>query len=141
MAIKLNNIFPVDEQPRNAVGVAFPFTQYAVSGSATPFKSNFTTRDQLKSNLVVYFSTSKGERPLNPNYGGGLKDLLFEPLGGNINEIAEKKIRDNLAIDFPQVNLQSLEIFQNPEMNQLLVVMRYITVNNEEDTLEINFNA
>jgi hypothetical protein len=77
MAIKQTNIFPIDLQPRNAVGLAFPFTNSATSGSI-PFKLNYTTRDQVKSNIIVYLSTNKGERPLNPNYGGGLKNFLFE---------------------------------------------------------------
>ena len=49
MAIKQTNIFPIDEQPRNAVGVAYPFSSFAVSGSS-PFKLNYTTQDQIKSN-------------------------------------------------------------------------------------------
>ena len=52
MAIKQTNIFPLDKQPRKAVGVAYPFTAMAFSGSATPFKSNYTTKEQVKSNLL-----------------------------------------------------------------------------------------
>jgi phage baseplate assembly protein W len=139
MAIKQTNIFPIDLQPRNAVGVAFPFSNTAVSGS-TPFKLNYTTKDQIKSNLIVYFSTNKGERPLNPNYGGGLKNVLFEQLTSNTLNVVEKIIKDELAAQFPEVQLKKLEVFDSPDDYTLTVVMSYTILNNEEDTLEINFN-
>lgn len=140
MAIKQTNIFPIDLQPRNAVGIAFPFSNFAVSGS-TPFKLNYTTKEQIKSNLIVYFSTNKGERPLNPNYGGGLKNVLFEQLTSNTLDVVEKIIKDELASQFPEVQLKKLEVFDSPDDYTLTVVMSYTVLNNEEDTLEINFNA
>lgn len=140
MAIKQTNIFPIDTQPQKAVGLAFPFSEFSPSGSI-PFKSNYTTRDQLKSNLVIYFSTNKGERPLNPNYGGGLKNLLFEQLTPSTYNNAEQIIREELAIQFPEVQLKTIEIFGEPEKNILQVVMSYTVFNNEEDTVEINITA
>ena len=107
MAIKQTNIFPIDLQPRNAVGIAFPFSSFAVSGSATPFKLNYTTKDQIKSNLIVYFSTNKGERPLNPNYGGGLKNILFEQLTSNTANVVEKIIK---AIEKHSIPMEDLLI-------------------------------
>jgi len=141
MAIKQTNIFPLDKQPRKAVGVKFPFSEFAVSGSgATPFKSNYTTADQIKSNLAIYFTTNPGERPLNPNYGGGLSLLLFEQLNSDTFENVKKIIGDSLAIYFPEVELKKLEVFEGIENNTLKVVMSY-TVFNNPDTLELNFNA
>jgi len=140
MAIKQTNIFPIDTEPRKAVGIAFPFTSFAPSGSV-PFKLNYTTREQIKSNLVVYFSTNKGERPLNPNYGGGLKNLIFEQLTPDTYRIAEQIIREELAVQFPEVQLKTLEIFGEPERNVMQVVMSYTVFNNEEDTVEINLTA
>ena len=140
MAIKQTNIFPLDKQPRKAVGVAYPFSAFSISGSATPFKSNYTTREQIKSNLTVYFATNKGERPLNPNYGGGLKDLLFEQLDQKVYDIVYKRIDDGLSVYFPEVSIKELEVLENVDQNELKVVMSYTVFNNEKDTLELNFN-
>ncbi len=139
MAIKETNIFPIDTQPRNAVGVAYPFSAFAANGS-TPFKLNYTTREQIKSNLIVYFTTNPGERPLNPNYGGGLKKIVFEQLSNNTLEIVEKNIENSLALNFPQVNLKQMEILEDPNNHELIVSLSYTVFNNEEDTLEINFS-
>jgi len=152
MAIKQTNIFPLDKQPRKAVGIAYPFSAFAVSsfgsgsamsvtGSSTPFKSNYTTREQIKSNLSVFFITNKGERPLNPNYGGGLKDLLFEQLDDKAYDIIYKRVTDGLSIYFPEVKVKELEVLENVDQNELKVVMSYTVFNNDEDTLELNFNG
>lgn len=140
MAIKQTNIFPIDQQPRNAVGLAYPFSSFSISGSSTPFNLNYTTREQIKSNLIIFFTTNKGERPLNPNYGGGLKDILFEQLTVNTFEIVEKRIKDNLSVYFPDVKLVNLEVLEDVDNNELKIVMSYTVFNNNEDTIEINFN-
>jgi len=139
MSIKKTNIFPIDMQPRNAVGVAYPFSAFAANGS-TPFKINYTTKEQIKSNLIVYFTTNPGERPLNPNYGGGLKKMVFEQLSNNTLEVVEKNIKDNLALNFPQVDFKQMEILEDPDNHELIVSLSYTVFNNEEDTLEINFS-
>jgi len=149
MAIKQTNIFPLDKQPRKAVGVAYPFSAFATSGTGsevkigetTPFKSNYTTKDQIKSNLAVFFTTNKGERPLNPNYGGGLKDILFEQLNGQTYDIVYKRITSGLASSFPEVNVKELQVLENVDQNQLKIVLSYTIFNNTEDTLELNFSA
>ena len=141
MAIKQTNIFPLDKEPRKAVGIAYPFSAFAVSGSASPFKSNFTTREQIKSNIAVFFTTNKGERPLNPNYGGGLKDIVFEQMSDRTYDIVHKRITDGLAINFPEVKVKKLEILENVDQNQLKIVISYTVFNNDEDTLELNLNA
>ena len=141
MAIKQTNIFPLDKQPRKAVGIAYPFSAFAVSGSSTPFKSNYTTREQIKSNLIVFFTTNKGERPLNPNYGGGLYDILFEQLSDRTYDVINKRVTDSLSTYFPEVKVTNLEILENIDQNQLKVVMSYTVFNNNEDTLELNFSA
>lgn len=139
MAIKQTNIFPIDQQPRNAVGIAYPFSGFAVSGSS-PFKLNYTTRDQIKSNLIMWFTTSKNERLLNPNYGGGLKNIIFEQISNNTFDLVEKRIKDDLSIYFPEVYLTDLEILEDIDNNTLKVNMSYTVFNNDEDNLELNFN-
>jgi len=149
MAIKQTNIFPIDQQPRNAVGIAYPFSSFAISGSATdetrvgdvtPFRLNYTTKDQIKSNLIIWFTTNPGERPLNPDYGGGLKNILFEQITTNTFEIVEKRIKDDLSIYFPEVYLTDLEVLEDIDNNTLNINMSYTVFNTNEDNLELNFN-
>ena len=72
MAISTKKINPLDRQPRKAVGIDIPFSAPAV------FNSTFQTKDALKVNLINFLLTNRGERPLNPNFGGGIREMLFE---------------------------------------------------------------
>jgi hypothetical protein len=74
MAFNIAKINPLDLQPRKAVGVSIPFSSRAV------FNSTYTTQDALKSNLINFLLTNKGERFLNPNFGADLRALLFEQM-------------------------------------------------------------
>lgn len=154
MAFKQTNIFPIDQQPRNAVGLAYPFStafdqeklktlnfnSSSLSGNI-PFKLNYTTSDQLKSNVITYFSTKKGERFLNPNYGSNISNYLFEQITDNTVGNIEQLIKDELTLNFPQISLKSIEVLQSIDEQQIVVSLSYSVFNNEEDTLEINFNA
>ena len=154
MATKQTNIFPIDQQPRNAVGLAYPFStafdqnqiaslnfnSSSIAGNS-PFKLNYTTEDQIRSNLVIYFSTFRGERYLNPDYGGGLRDMIFEQINDNTLYNIEKLIRDELAINFPSVNLKAVEVSATPDEHEIVTSVSYTVFNNENiNTIEINFS-
>ena len=72
MAQILANKIPIDSNPRKAVGFGFP-----INGDAV-FVPTYTTRDQIKANLVNYLLTNRGERVFNPNYGANLRAQVFE---------------------------------------------------------------
>jgi hypothetical protein len=53
MAFGAKKIFPIDTTFGTAVGVDIPFNAPAV------FKSNYTTQDSIKNNLINFFLTNK----------------------------------------------------------------------------------
>ena len=74
MAFRVSNIEPIDLQPRVAIGISLPFN------GSTGFNSTYTTEAQLKSNLVSFLLTNRGERVLNPTFGANLRELIFEQI-------------------------------------------------------------
>ena len=54
------------------IGVALPLNSNNI------FQGTPTTREQIKTNLLNLILTEKGERINHPNYGLGVKSLLFE---------------------------------------------------------------
>lgn len=77
MARIIQSQFPIDLTPSVAVGYGFPLDGDAV------FIPTFTTREQLKANLVNYLLTNRGERLFRPDFGGDLRNLLAtNPVGG-----------------------------------------------------------
>ncbi len=74
MAFRQQQIFPIDLNNNAAVGISLPFNGPAV------FKSNYQTKDSIKYNLINFFLTNPGERPLNPTFGGGIRNFIFEQI-------------------------------------------------------------
>ena len=106
MAIQLSepgkfiNINPLDADDNVAIGVTFPFNGNAV------FNSSFTTKTQIKSNLLNVLLTDPGERIMEPTFGVGVKRLLFEQ---NINEDdLKERINGQVNIYVPEIEITKL---------------------------------
>ena len=135
MAFEIKKINPLDLKPSKGVGVALPFSGRAV------FNTTYQTKDAVKSNLINYSLTGKGERYFNPSFGAGLRNLLFN----NINESTLDEIRTNILDDldkfFPRVEVTSLQLIPEPDQNLIVFSMRYaIADSNIFDEVVINFN-
>ena len=136
MAFEAKKINPLDRQPRKAIGVSLPFTGLGV------FNSTFTTRDAVKNNLINFFLTGKGERFLNPTFGTGLRNLLFENIDQQNVDQLDGEIRDSLKNFFPQVFPLKINTQPSPDTNTLTFSMRYtIQDTGIEDTVAINFEV
>jgi phage baseplate assembly protein W len=134
MAFEIQRIDPLDLQPRKAVGVALPFSSTSV------FNSTYTTKDALKTNLINYFLTEKGERFLNPNLGAGLRALLFDQMTEDKKEEIGYVVRQGVAEWFPSVIIQSLQTEYSEDTNTVTILMNYaVSQTNIQDQLVINF--
>lgn len=134
MAFNVQRIYPLDLQPRKAVGISIPFTNSAV------FTSTYTTQDALKTNLINYCLTEKGERFLNSDFGAGLRKLLFEPGVQNIKGEVEATLRSGISTWFPEVIINSLIVAISPDTYTTTVYLKYsVYQTNIEDQVVINF--
>lgn len=132
MAYRIANKNPIDTKARKAVGVSLPFSGTAV------FNSTYTTADQLKSNLINYFMTDPGERYMNPNFGAGIKNTVFEQLSQGNQKLIQVIIQDGLKTYFPQLKVNKLDVYGNEEFNTLKIELTYSVVNfGIQDTLNL----
>ena len=97
MAYEAKRINPLDLQPRKAVGLNLPFNSKEV------FTSNFQTKDAIKTNLINYFLTNRGERYLNPLFGSTIREMLFENINSDSIDKIEGIVRNAIEIYFPRV--------------------------------------
>ena len=134
MAFQVERIHPLDLQPRKAVGVSLPFSAKAV------FNSTYTTKDALKSNIINYFLTDKGERFLNPNFGAGLRSILFQQMTEDSGDEIKHKVVQGVADWFPNVAVNEVRVGNNPDRNTTTIYLRYsVPQTNIIDELVINF--
>jgi len=134
MAFQVERVHPLDLQPRKAVGVSLPFSAKQV------FNSTYTTKDALKSNIINYFLTERGERFLNPNFGAGLRALLFDQMTEDNGEEIKYKVSQGLADWFPNVIANEIKVGNNPDTNTTTIYVNYsVAQTNIQDELVINF--
>ena len=134
MAFEVKKIDPLDLQPRKAVGLKLPFSGKSV------FNVNYTTEEAIKTNLIHYFLTGKGERFLNVDFGNGLQRLIFDQLTEDKVREIDATVKADLNFYFPRVEPLSIETVGIPDNNTVQFTMRYKVRNtNIEDEVVINF--
>ena len=111
---------PLDLQKNIAIGVALPFNAPGV------FKSTFTTKDQIKSNLVNLLLTSTGERIMNPNFGTLLKRFLFEGITDSNLESLKDNLLNSISIYIPDITVTSIIIIPNTDYNSIDLNIDYV---------------
>ena len=134
MAFNAQQIFPIDFDKSVAVGVDIPFN------APSCFRPNYTTKEAIKNNLINFFLTNPGERPLNPTFGGGLRAFIFEQISDDNLEFLQEGIQDQLGIFFPSINIENLEVLKQEDLNTIIVSLDYSIKNtNINDTINIQY--
>lgn len=134
MAFNQQQIFPIDLDNSAAVGISLPFNGPAV------FRSNYQTKDSIKYNLINFFLTNPGERFLNPNFGGGLRDFIFEQISNDNIDFLLEDVSNKVGEYFPNVQIEDLNVLRNEDNNQITINFTYRVVNtNIQDEINISF--
>ena len=129
----VKRIDPNDLNKNLSYGVVFPLNEVNM------FKGTESIREQLKTNLLNLLLTERGERINRPDYGIGLKKLLFEP---RINkEYLTELIANKVRTYIPNLLVSNI-IFNNPPDDhtlQMFIEFRY-RLDNAVDSVQLNFN-
>jgi len=127
-------ISPLDINKNVTIGVAFPLNEVNM------FKGTQTLKEQVKSNLINLLLTEPGERVNEPNFGVGLKNLLFEP---NLDvEILKEKINTQIEFYIPTISLSSVDVNSIEDEYKLFIVISYsFNLDGSSDAIQLNFNS
>ena len=110
-------INPLDINRNVTIGVAFPLDEVNI------FKGTETVREQVKSNLINLLLTEKGERVNEPNFGVGLKKILFEQ---QLNrEELEEKINFQINFYIPEIQLITAEVGEIDDDHRVYLTIAY----------------
>jgi phage baseplate assembly protein W len=125
---------PLDLQKNIAIGVSLPFNGPGV------FNSTFTTKDQIKSNLVNLLLTSTGERIMNPNFGTFLKRFLFEGITDSNLESLKDNLLNSISIYIPDITVTNIIITPNTDYNSIDLNVDYIVnISQSPDQVTVQF--
>ena len=140
MAIELGSKLVKDTQTYNdyAIGISLPLQ---IGG--TGFTQTYNTTEQIKSNIKNLLLTQKGERVLQPEFGSGLHEILFD----FNNDDIEGKIEDAINAAFqqwlPYVTIADIVVEQTDALKDRNRVNLSLTfqVNGSTDLNQITFNV
>ena len=127
-------ISPLDINKNVTIGVAFPLD------NVNMFKGTQTLKEQVKSNLINLLLTEPGERVNEPNFGVGLKNLLFEP---NLDvEILKEKINTQIEFYIPTISLSGVDVNSIEDEYKLFIIISYsFNLDGSSDAIQLNFNS
>ena len=135
MTYIVRNIDVLDIKPSTGIGITVPFD------GPTGINTTYTTKDTIKSNLLNFILTGKRERVMNPSFGSGVRDLLFQPITEDIIDQIDNLIRGGIETYFPTVEIRELEVTLQPDSHSFNIYLNYSIINtNIEDELQINLN-
>lgn len=135
MAYNAQQISPINFSPSVGVGVSLPLNGKSV------FNLTFTTREAIKNNIINWFLTNQGERPLNPGFGGNLQKFIFEQINEGNLEFLQEDLQSQISTIFPSVIVNNLEVISYPDNNQIEIKIIYsIQGTNSTDEINVTFN-
>jgi phage baseplate assembly protein W len=125
---------PLDLQKNISIGVSLPFNGQGV------FNKTFTTRDQIKSNMINLILTNKGERVMNPEFGADVRKSLFEQITDDTTNIIKTRIINAVSTFIPEVTLTNIDITTIPDNNTINILIEYkINISGTADQIHVQF--
>jgi len=123
-----------NKRPSTGVGISLPFD------GPTGINQTFTTQEAIKSNLLNYFLTDNRERVFNPNFGSGIRGMLFEQITTSSTSELKQMVSNEIAIYFPNIIVENLEITPLYDNNTIQIYFRYsVALTNIEDEIQVTF--
>ena len=131
MARIVNNVFPTPGSGSVVLGFSLPMSGRAV------FNPTYTTREVVKTNLINWLLTNRGERVFRPNFGADLRALLWEGINDGTTSALEDRIKDNITSNFPTVKIKKINFDNQTDRNTINFILDY-EVHNIGETDQIN---
>ena len=136
MAYNLKQINVLDLRPSTGVGVALPFNTSAV------FQTVYTTKEQLKYNIINFLLTDNRERIFNPSFGANIRNKVFEQITPETLDTLDTQIRTGISQYFSNVVITELTFGGDPNQNLLTIQFSYAVRNtSESDNITISLNG
>lgn len=80
--------------------------------------------ESVKNSVINAFTTSPGEKLLNPTYGIDLRRYIFEPVDRFTSEAIRDDIETKLPNIEPRITLKGVEVLEDAENNQYLIKLQ-----------------
>ena len=121
---------PQDVGQPKGIGISVVF-----NNDTSVFNTTTTTKEQVKSNLINYILTNKGERLFDPTFGGDLRASLFEP-DTSFDSVAAR-LENEIYAYIPNIIIRDIIINRVSDNNLVNISLDY-SISNQPDNLVIS---
>lgn len=125
---------------RQGISPKVPLVYDAVDG---PYRLNKDILSTVKQNFKNLMLTGPGERIMEPEFGVGLHNFLFESLTGDTMAKVVSKIKEQVGIFIPSVSIVTVDFITSDEDSSLgpnavqIIITYNILPINAQDQLQI----
>jgi phage baseplate assembly protein W len=112
------------------LGISVQFIENGV------FKSTYTKKEVKKNQLLNYILTNPGERFFNPNFGSGVRQLLFE----NVADLTSLEEQLAEGINRNVQNIRVYSVIATQQNNSIYINIDY-SINNINDQLTVEITS
>jgi phage baseplate assembly protein W len=82
--------------------------------------------EDVRQAILLILETSKGERVMRPDFGCGLRRLVFQPLSTALKTLVRREVEEALVTWEPRIDLRSVTVTEDPRTRgALLIDIRY----------------
>jgi phage baseplate assembly protein W len=124
---------PQDVGQPKGIGISIVF-----NNDTSVFNTTTTTKEQVKSNLINYILTNKGERLFDPTFGGDLRASLFEP--DTAFDSVAARLENEIYSYVPNIIIRDITIRRQSDNNLVNISLDY-SISNQPDTLVISVDT
>jgi phage baseplate assembly protein W len=121
-----------------AIGISLPIQIGNVA-----FNQTFQTIDQVKSNIKNLLLTKRGERIMQPEFGSGLQEVLFEFNDDDLSQRIEETITTAIDRYIPSVSIESIVVESTDALkdsNQVNISLTFRVIGNQ-NVQNVTFNV
>jgi phage baseplate assembly protein W len=111
---------PVDSKAFLGRGWAFP-----VAAGAQGAIAMAEYEEDIRQAILIIVGTDPGERVMRPDFGAGLRALVFEPINTSTMALAKHRVEQALIFWEPRIDSVSVEVRPEPKRGLLNIDIRY----------------
>jgi phage baseplate assembly protein W len=81
--------------------------------------------DKVREAILLILGTQLGERVMRPDFGCGLRSLVFEPVGATTAALVRHRVAEALTLWEPRIDQVQLTVEAVPRQGLLSIALRY----------------
>jgi phage baseplate assembly protein W len=109
-----------DDKSFLGVGWAFPVATDA--GGEVALAEH---EDDIRQAVRIILATEPGERVMRPDFGAGLRALVFEPITATTRALVRHRVEAALVAWEPRIDAIDVKVDADPPRGRLLIRVRY----------------